>query len=100
MPSARLRAVPADELRRFRHPPDGDNDGRVSLFEPADAAASCAALPRQLTAGSRASLPPEKRRQIIWHYNRSDAYIDTVLTLSRRIEDSEAASAATPDAPR
>lgn len=66
------------------HAADGDGDGKISLYEPADAAASCANyLARH---GWRAGLSEQERRAVVWRYNRSDAYIDTVLTLSRRID--------------
>jgi membrane-bound lytic murein transglycosylase B len=82
----------------LQHGVDGNGDGRVSLYDPADAAASCA---HYLAGhGWHRGISFQEQRSVIWTYNHSDAYIDTVLTLSRRIEDSEAASAATPDAPR
>ena len=65
---------------------DGNGNGRVSLYEPADAAASCARF--LASYGWKPGISREKRRQIIWHYNRSDAYIDTVLGLADRIEAS------------
>jgi membrane-bound lytic murein transglycosylase B len=70
----------------LRHGADGDGDGEVSLYEPADAAASCANyLARH---GWRRGLSYQEQRAVIWRYNRSDAYIDTVLTLASRIEGS------------
>jgi membrane-bound lytic murein transglycosylase B len=71
---------------------DGDNDGRVSLYDPSDAAASCARF--LASYGWKPGISREKRRQIIWHYNRSDAYIDTVLGLADRIDASGVLSAA------
>lgn len=62
---------------------DADGDGRVSLYDTADAAASCA---RYFAGhGWRRGLPPAERRAVVWQYNRSDAYVDTVLTLAARI---------------
>jgi membrane-bound lytic murein transglycosylase B len=63
---------------------DGDGDGRVSLYEPADAAASAARF--LASYGWRPGLTRAQKRQVIWHYNRSDAYIDTVLALAARID--------------
>ena len=63
---------------------DGDGDGRVSLYDPADAAASCARF--LASYGWKPGLTRAQARQVIWHYNRSDAYIDTVLQLADRIE--------------
>jgi peptidoglycan lytic transglycosylase B len=67
------------------HGADGNGDGRISLYDPADAAASCANyLARH---GWRQGLSEQEQRAVIWRYNRSDAYIDTVLTLARRIDE-------------
>jgi membrane-bound lytic murein transglycosylase B len=62
---------------------DGNGDGRVSLFDPADAIPSCA----NYLAGNgwRPGLPRSQKRDVIWTYNRSSAYIDTVLSLSERL---------------
>ncbi|MCC6849665.1 MAG: lytic murein transglycosylase [Deltaproteobacteria bacterium] len=68
----------------LRYGVDGNGDGRVSLYDMDDAAASCA----RFLAGNgwRAGLTLPERRRVIWQYNRSDAYIDTVLALHRQIE--------------
>jgi membrane-bound lytic murein transglycosylase B len=65
---------------------DADGDGKISLYEPADAAASCARF--LASYGWRPGIDFEKKRQVIWHYNRSDAYIDTVLALAAHIRRS------------
>lgn len=62
---------------------DGDRDGHVSLYYPADAIASCANYLQHY--GWRADLPREERRNVIWGYNHSDAYIDTVLWLADEV---------------
>jgi membrane-bound lytic murein transglycosylase B len=67
---------------------DADGDGRISLYEPADAAASAARF--LASYGWRPGIQHDKKRQVIWHYNRSDAYIDTVLMLAARIRSSGA----------
>ena len=62
---------------------DGDGDGRVSLYDPADAVASCA---RYLQAhGWAAGIDREQKRRVIWAYNRSTPYIDTVLALASQL---------------
>lgn len=67
---------------------DADGDGRVSLYDPADAAASCA---RYLARhGWRPGLARAERRAVIWQYNHSGAYVDAVLTLAARIADAPA----------
>jgi membrane-bound lytic murein transglycosylase B len=62
---------------------DGDGDGRVSLYDPEDAVASCA---RYLQAnGWQPGIDRAGRRRVIWSYNRSSPYIDTVLALADRL---------------
>ncbi len=70
---------------------DGNGDGRVSLYDMDDAAASCA----RFLAGNgwRADLSAAERRRVIWAYNRSDAYVDTILQLHRQIDATQMASA-------
>jgi membrane-bound lytic murein transglycosylase B len=66
---------------------DGDGDGRVSLYDMDDAAASCA---RYFAAhGWRPGLSATERRQVVWAYNHSDAYVDTVLTLAARLGNAD-----------
>jgi len=68
----------------LRHGVDANGDGRVSLYDMDDAAASCA---RYLAEhGWRPGLTAAERRSVIWHYNRSDAYVDTILSVARRME--------------
>ncbi len=63
---------------------DGNGDGRVRLYEPSDAIASAANyLARH---GWRPGITRAQQRQVIWTYNHSDPYIDTVLALAGRIE--------------
>ena len=66
---------------------DGNGDGRVSLYDPADAIASAANYLAH--HGWRPGIAPAQERQIIWTYNHSDPYIDTVLALATRIEQTE-----------
>jgi membrane-bound lytic murein transglycosylase B len=68
----------------LRYATDGDGDGRADLFDVPDAAASCA---RYLSAeGWHRGLSPSAQRAIIWKYNRSDAYVSTVLAIARAID--------------
>jgi membrane-bound lytic murein transglycosylase B len=67
----------------LRYGTDGDGDGRVSLFDMNDAAASCARFLKQ--NGWRPGLTLAEQRRVLWQYNRSDAYIDTILDLNREI---------------
>src|SRR5436309_2699895 len=71
---------------------DADGDGRVSLYEMPDASASCAHF--LASHGWHPGLTVAQRRRVIWQYNRSDAYIDAVLTIARRIDTPESAPTA------
>lgn len=62
---------------------DGNRDGIVSLHNEVDALWSTANYLG--TFGYRENLPTEEKRAIIWRYNKSDAYIDTILSVSRGI---------------
>lgn len=69
---------------------DGNGDGRVSLYDPDDAIFSCA---NYLAAhGWHPGISRAEKRRVIWHYNRSDAYIDTVLALADRLDGEPAAA--------
>ena len=63
---------------------DGDADGRVSLYDPADAIASCARYLEHY--GWRKELSRREQRNVVWGYNHSDAYIDTVLWVADEVE--------------
>jgi membrane-bound lytic murein transglycosylase B len=66
---------------------DGNGDGRVDLYDPADAISSAANyLARH---GWQPGITHAQQRQVIWTYNHSDAYIDTVLMLAARIEQTQ-----------
>jgi membrane-bound lytic murein transglycosylase B len=62
---------------------DGNGDGRVSLYDTEDAAASCASY--FAGHGWRPGLSTKERRAVVWEYNHSSAYVDTVLALAARI---------------
>jgi membrane-bound lytic murein transglycosylase B len=62
---------------------DGDGDGKVDLYSLYDAAASAARFLAE--NGWQPGLGLVGQRRVIWHYNRSDAYIDAVLGLSERL---------------
>jgi len=65
------------------HGEDGNGDGRVSLFEHDDAIASCA---KYLAAhGWKPGMSRSEQRKVVWEYNHSDAYIDTILALSEQL---------------
>jgi membrane-bound lytic murein transglycosylase B len=76
---------------------DGDGDGRISLYDPADAIASAANYLRG--NGWSEGLSSAERRRVVWSYNHSDAYIDAVLWLADRIEVSHPSSPRGPSRP-
>jgi membrane-bound lytic murein transglycosylase B len=63
---------------------DGNGNGTVSLYEPADAIASCANYLR--SHGWHEGLSLRSQRQVIWTYNHSPVYIDVVLALASRVD--------------
>jgi membrane-bound lytic murein transglycosylase B len=80
----------------LRYGVDADGDGRVSLYDMNDAAASCARfLARN---GWRPGLSVAEQRRVIWQYNRSEPYIDTILALRRQLDDGASVSEARPRA--
>jgi len=64
---------------------DGNGDGRVSLYDTEDAAASCASY--FAGHGWHPGLSTKERRAAVWQYNHSAAYVDTVLALAARISN-------------
>ena len=62
---------------------DGDRNGIVALHSEVDAIWSAGNYLGSY--GFRDDLPLSEKRAIIWHYNKSDAYIDTILTVSKGI---------------
>jgi len=76
----------------LEHGADGDGDGRVDLYDPADAALSCASFLK--AKGWHNGLSTAERRRVIWAYNHSDAYIDAVLAVARAIDRPATATAA------
>lgn len=63
---------------------DGNGDGVVSLYDPDDAIASTANYLRG--NGWRPGIGYAEQRRVIWTYNHSDAYIDTVLTIADHVQ--------------
>lgn len=65
---------------------DGNGDGRIDLYDVDDAAASAA---RYLAGyGWQPGLSRAEQRRVIWHYNRSEAYIDAVVGLATLLQGS------------
>lgn len=60
---------------------DANGDGRVSLYNQADAIASTANF--LSSYGWKDSSSPEAKAKVLWNYNHSDAYVSTVLKVGR-----------------
>lgn len=70
----------------LRYGVDADQNGHIDLFAPQDAILSIAHF---LAAnGWEPGISDTKKRAIIWRYNKSEPYIDTVLQLSIAIAGS------------
>jgi len=68
-----------------RYGVDLDGDGRVDLFNPADAVLSAA---RFLSAnGWRASLDREGQQKVLYRYNHSHPYTRTIMAVADRLRD-------------
>lgn len=63
---------------------DGNQDGRIDLFNHADAIASIGSFLKHF--GWRPEIDKEKAHKIIFRYNHSDYYVNTILELSRRLK--------------
>jgi membrane-bound lytic murein transglycosylase B len=68
----------------LRYGIDGNRDGLVSLYNEVDALWSAANY--LASFGYRRELPLSERRAILWRYNKSDAYIDTIVAVSEGID--------------
>ena len=66
------------------HAVDGNGDGRISLYDADDATASCANYLRHY--GWRQGISHEQKRAVVWRYNHSDSYIETVLALTDQLD--------------
>ncbi len=62
---------------------DGDDDGRIDLFQPEDAIPSVASYLKAYNWREEHSY--EEKKEVILHYNRSDYYAATVLELAERL---------------
>lgn len=60
---------------------DGNSDGKIDLYEPTDAILSTANYLRE-SGWNTKNLSYSKQRAVIWEYNRSGPYIDTVLAMA------------------
>ena len=63
---------------------DGDNDGVLDLFTPADAIVSVASYLRG--HGWVPGMPPEQRAKVVYAYNHSELYVLAVTAVADRIK--------------
>ena len=63
---------------------DGDNDGIVDMLNHADSMASIANFLK--SHGWRSGQSRKKAKKIIYYYNHSNYYVDTILKISRRLK--------------
>ena len=63
---------------------DGNHDGRVDLFDPADAIASVAFYLKK--AGWKKGLSNKKAERVIFRYNRSRPYVSSVMKIAALLE--------------
>ena len=59
---------------------DGNGDGRIDLFDHADAIASIAYFLKR--HGWRSDIDRDRAEKVIYHYNHSDIYVEAVLNIS------------------
>jgi membrane-bound lytic murein transglycosylase B len=64
---------------------DGDRNGTISLFNEVDALWSTANYLASFGLTHETPLP--EQRTVLWNYNKSDPYIDTILAVSRGITE-------------
>ncbi len=62
---------------------DGDNDGRIDLFEPIDAIFSVANYLR--AHGWNEAKTREEKERVIHAYNKSQPYVNTILAIAERL---------------
>jgi membrane-bound lytic murein transglycosylase B len=76
---------------------DGNKDGTISLHNEEDAMWSTANY--LANYGFREDIPLQEKRSIIWRYNKSKSYIDTILRLSNSMRQ-ESPSGSTENNPK
>lgn len=59
---------------------DGNSDGKINLFDDADAIASIAYYLKK--HGWHPGIERQKAEKVIYHYNHSERYVDTILKIS------------------
>lgn len=63
---------------------DGNNDGRINLYNHADAIASIASYLKNY--GWHPGIDPEKAYKVVFRYNHSKYYVNIILKIAKRLE--------------
>jgi len=64
---------------------DANKDGKIDVYDPADAILSTANY-LKLHGWNALEMSRSKKRNVIWEYNRSTPYIDTVLSMADELQ--------------
>lgn len=64
---------------------DGNNDGVVDLFTPEDAIFSVANFLK--SSGWRKNMDPQQKLEVLWHYNRSEAYGRAIIRVALSLQN-------------
>jgi len=64
---------------------DGNGDGNVDLFSPEDAIPSVANF-LKAKGWREKNLSQSEQEKVIWHYNRSEPYVETVIKMAERMK--------------
>ena len=67
----------------LRFAQDGNENGRVSLYEAPDAIHSTMHFLRE--NGWKPGISVKEKRAVLWQYNRSDPYVDTILLVADKL---------------
>lgn len=67
---------------------DGDGDGNVNVFHEADAILSVARFLSENGWNAKHALSSREKREVLYHYNRSEPYVTTALALARSLDAS------------
>lgn len=69
----------------LKHGVDANNDGHISLFDIEDAVHSTSKY--LASEGWQDNAPKKQKEAVIWEYNHSGPYIDTVLSIADRLAE-------------
>ena len=73
-------AATAENVLKMAYARDGNQDGVIDLFTHADAMASIASFLKRY--GWKPGIETEKAKKVIYRYNHSDYYVNTILKIS------------------